>query len=219
MKYLKLIIPLLFVVGFANAQEAATTKTDMATVIKKQGLENSQVMDIASWITDVYGPRLTGSPMLDKATGWAQGQLKDWGMKNVHLHEWGPFGRGWELNHFEMHATDPSYWQIIAYPKAWSPPVSGTAEIVYLDVKDEADLKKYEGKLKGKFVLMDTIRKVDAPFEAKAKRHDSESLLKLANAGNPTPRPRRRNRAGGFSLNKKIWQMLEKENPLAVLDR
>ncbi len=219
MKYLKLFIPLLFFVGTIQAQKAAPTKTDAAEVIKKHGLENSQVMDIASWITDVYGPRLTGSPMLDKATEWAQGELKDWGMQNVQLHEWGPFGRGWELNHFEMHATGPSYWQVIAYPKAWSPSVSGTADIVYLDVKEEADLKNYEGKLNGKFVLMDTIRKVDAPFEAKAKRHDAESLLKLANAGSPTPRPRRRNRAGGFSLNRKIWQMLEKENPLAVLDR
>ena len=219
MKYLALLLLFNFLSFTVLAQDESDETLDIADVIKKHGLDNSQVMDIASWITDIYGPRLTGSPMLDKATEWAQKELKGWGMSNVHLHEWGPFGRGWELSHFEMHATAPSYWQLIAYPKAWSPPVSGKGEIIYLDVKEEEDLNKYKGKLRGKFVMMDTIRDVDAPFEAKAKRHDSESLLKLANAGAPTPRPRRRNRAGGFSLNKEIWKMLEKEKPLAVLDR
>lgn len=140
-------------------------------------------------------------------------------MENVHLDEWGPFGRGWEMSHFEMHATDPTYWPVIAYPKAWSPSVSGAGEVVYLDIEEAEDIDKYRGKLKGKFVLMDTIRDVKFPKNPMGKRHDSESLLKMANAGMPTPRPRRRNRAGGFSLNKEIWKMLEEEGPIAVLDR
>ncbi len=219
MKYLATLLLCCISMVHASAQDAPDETPAIADIIKKHGLENSQVMDIASWITDVYGPRLTGSPMLDKATAWAESELKSWGMQNVMLDEWGPFGRGWELKHFEIHASAPSYWQVIAYPKAWSPSAAGTAEVIYLNVDEEEDLENYKGKLQGKFVMMDTIRNVDAPFEAKAKRHDSESLLKLANAGTPTPRPRRRNRAGGFSLNKKIWQFLEKEKPLAVLDR
>ncbi len=200
--------------GAIQAQE------DAINVIKKHGLDKSQVMETASWITDVYGPRLTGSPMLDKATEWAQKQLKDWGMSNVHLDEWGPFGRGWQMDHFEMHAKSPSYWPVLAYPKAWSPSVKGTAEVVYLNVSSKEDLAKYMGKLKGKFVLMDTIRNVEPPFDGMAKRHEPEDLFKLATAGAPTPRPRRRNRiSGGFNLNKAIWTMLENEKPLAVLDR
>ena len=201
------------------AEAEVETKIAIDEVIKKHGMDKSEVMKIASWITDVYGPRLTGSPKLDKATQWAKSELESWGMKNVHLEEWGPFGRGWEMTHFEMHATAPSYWPLIAYPKAWSPPVSGTGVVVYLDIQDEKDIAKYRGKLSGKFVLMDTIRDVDEPFKALAKRHNDESLLKLANAGPPTPRPRRRNRAGGFNLNKAIWKMLGEEKPIAVLDR
>ncbi len=217
-KIIPLIILTLALSWSAQAQETQTETIE--DLIKKHGLEKSQVMDIASWITDVYGPRLTGSPMLDKATHWAQTKLNTWGMHNVHLHEWGPFGRGWELTHFEMHAQSPSYWTVMAYPKAWSPPVSGTGEVVYLDIQDKEDIDKYRGKLTGKFVLMDTIREVKEPSKAMAKRHDAESLLKLANAGPPTPRPRRGNRTrGGFRLNKAIWTMLEEEKPLAVLDR
>ena len=220
MKNLLIIVLLAFGTLGLSAQKEEAKELEIVDVIKKHGLEQSQVMEIASWMTDVYGPRLTASPMLDKATEWAQKELKSWGMENVHLEEWGPFGRGWELEHFEMHAKGPSYWPIMAYPKAWSPSVKGSAEIIYLDINFEEDIAKYKGKLKGKFVLMDTIRNVDEPFDAMASRHDSESLLRLANAGPPTPRPRRANRSSGrFNLNKAIWQMLEEEKPLAVLDR
>lgn len=216
---IKKISTLLVFTLFTSIVFGQLDQEEITDIIIEQGIEKSQVMEIASWVTDVYGPRLTGSPMLDKATQWAQEELKKWGMQNVHLEEWGPFGRGWEMEYFEMHATSPSYWPIIAYPKAWSPTVKGTGQVIYLDISEEADLAKYKGKLSGKFVLMDTIRDIELPVEAKAKRHDAESLLELANAGAPTPRPRRRSQAGGFNLNKAIWQMLEQEKPIAVLDR
>lgn len=202
----------------AIAQEEVNDEIN--EIIRKHGLEQSQAMEIAGWITDVYGPRLTGSPMLDKATDWAQKTLKEWGMANVHLESWGPFGRGWEMNHFEMHATDPSYWPIIAYPKAWSPSVKGEGDVIYLQADDEEDLAAYKGKLKGKFVLFDTTRQVEEWFEPMADRHDAESLLRLANAPEPTPRPRRNYRnLGGFTFNQKLWKFIAEEEPIAVLDR
>ena len=217
---MKNIIPFLIAILFATFSFAQDDETkEIVDVIKSHGLETSQVMETASWITDVYGPRLTGSPMLDEATKWAQKTLKSWGMENVHLESWGPFGRGWELTHFEMHAESPGYWPVMAYPKAWSPNVSGSGEVIYLDIIEQEDIEKYRGKLRGKFVLMDTIRDVDEAFDPLAKRLDDAQLLKLANAGVPTPRPRRGNRAGRFSLNKEIWKMIEDEKPIAVLDR
>ncbi len=217
---MKYIFSLLFACLFTYSITAQETETlEMVDIIKQEGLENSRVMDIASYVTDVYGPRLTGSPMLDRATEWAVEELKSWGMENVHLHEWGPFGRGWELNHFEMHAHSPGYWPVMAYPKAWSSSVSGSGTVIYLDITEKEDIEKYRGKLKGKFILMDTIRDVNEGFNPDAKRYDAEDLLKLANAGPPTPRPRRGNRAGRFSLNREIWKMLEEEKPMAVLDR
>jgi hypothetical protein len=191
----------------------------MVDVIKKHGLEQGQVMEIASYVTDVYGPRLTGSDKLDIAIDWVKGELEEWGMQNVHLEEWGPFGRGWELDHFEMHAEGSNYWPIIGYPKAWSPSVEGTGEVIYLDIKEEKDIDNYRGKLAGKFVLMDTIRDVEEPYKGLAVRHDAESLLEMANAGAPTPRPRRNYGGGKYKLNKAIWTMLEEEGPIAVLDR
>lgn len=216
-RFLLLFTLLLGTFSLAVAQESVNE--ELNTIIRKHGLDQSQAIDIAGWMTDVYGPRLTGSPMLDKATDWAQQTLTEWGMENVHLESWGPFGRGWEMTHFEMHNSGPSYWPIIAYPKAWSPSVKGTSTVVYLDANTPEDLEAYRGKLKGKFVLLDTIRDVNEPFEPMARRHDAESLLDLANAPEPTPRPRRNYNLSRREFFSALWKFMEEEQPLGILDR
>lgn len=214
-----ILLGLLLSASLSIAQEMAEAEKTPMDYIKEQGLDHSKVMEIASWVTDVYGPRLTGSPMLDKATEWAVSELKDWGMKNVHLEEWGPFGRGWELQHFEMHATTPNYFPVLAYPKAWSPSMQGEGEVIYLAAKTQEELDTYKGKLAGKFVMVDTIRDTEEWFDAPASRYDSDDLLKMANSGAPTPRPRRNRNAGGFNFNTAMWALIEAEKPIAVIDR
>jgi carboxypeptidase Q len=202
------------------AQDAANPTIN--TAIRKHGLEKSKVMEIASWMTDVYGPRVTGSPMLDKATEWAQKTLKEWGMEQVHTEAWGPFGRGWEFTQFQMHATAPNYFPIIGYPKVWSPSTKGliSGEVVYLKANDEADLAAFKGKIKGKFVFLDTIRNTSEWFEGPAKRYNSEDLLNMANSAAPPRRPDRDfNRLGGFTFNAKLMKFLHEEEPLAIIDR
>lgn len=190
-------------------------------LIRKHGLEQTQVMETAALITDVYGPRLTASPMLDKATGWAVETLKGWGLENVHTETWGPFGRGWELKHFEMHATAPNYFPVLAYPKAWSPSTKGLVkgEIVYLEAETEEELEKYKGKLGGKFVLFDTLRVVKEWFDAPATRYEADELLNLANAPAPVPRPFRNWGGDRRGFNEQLWKLLGEEKPLAIIDR
>ncbi|MFN7116467.1 MAG: M28 family peptidase [Saprospiraceae bacterium] len=216
----KLLSLLILCLSFqAFAQEKVDENVNK--IIRKHGLEQSQVMDLAAWMTDVYGPRLTGSPMLDKATDWALKTLKDWGMTNVHTEQWGPFGRGWELKKFSMNAVAPNYYPIIAYPKAWSPAVKGTltGEVIYLDAASEADLQKYKGKLKGKFVLLDTARVVEEWYEGPAKRLDDKELLQMANAGAPNSGMYRNFQGFNTGFTAALWKMLYEEKPLCVIDR
>src|SRR2546423_1608122 len=82
----------------------AQEKTDLGVVwkIKDEGFNRSQVMDTLSYLTDVYGPRLTGSPNMKAANDWTKKRLEEWGFQNSHLESF-PFGRGWSLQHFSAH--------------------------------------------------------------------------------------------------------------------
>ena len=79
-------------------------------MIRTEGLENSNVMNYMSWMTDVFGPRLTGSPELDAASDWALETFTEMGLENAHREEWGPFGRGWTLKHFNIEARSDYGW-------------------------------------------------------------------------------------------------------------
>ena len=98
---------------------SAQEKLDLETInrIKVEGLKNSKVMDIAFHLTDVNGPRLSGSPGFMKAANWAKSKLEQWGLENAALEPWGEFGKGWELKKSYLAMTAPYYKPMIAYPK------------------------------------------------------------------------------------------------------
>src|SRR5438046_843517 len=89
--------------------------------IRDEGLNRSQVMQTLSYLTDVIGPRLTGSPNLKRANEWTREKLTSWGLTNAHLEAWGPFGRGWSLKRFSAQIIEPQTIPLAAYPNAWSP--------------------------------------------------------------------------------------------------
>src|SRR5262249_17428419 len=94
-------------------------KVDLDAIyrIKDEGLNRSQVMDTASYLTDVYGARLTGSPQIKAAAEWTQKKLNAWELVNVHLEKWGPFGRGWSNEKLAARAISPeSSFPVIVYP-------------------------------------------------------------------------------------------------------
>lgn len=155
---------------------------EMVYQIKREGLQNSQVMKTALYLTDVAGPRLTNSPGYTRAATWAKDQLSEWGLKNARLEAWGEFGKGWENEKLYLAMTEPYYQPLIAAPKAWTPSTKGMlkGEIVYLDVSTEEDLAKYRGKVKGKIVLLKPDLEVEPGFEADARRFTAEDLDDMA---------------------------------------
>ena len=119
-------------------QWSSTEKLDLDAIyrIKDEGLQRSKVMEIESYLTDVYGPRLTGSPNIKEAADWAQKTMKEWGLANVHTETW-PFGRGWQNQRFVAMAVTPRAYPLIAYPKAWTPGTNGpvTGEAMVASIK------------------------------------------------------------------------------------
>src|SRR5262245_34147862 len=95
----------------AAQQSKDKEKVDQEVVakIKEEELKRSQAMETLSFLTDVYGPRLTNSPQIKAAGEWTQKRLAGWGLANVHLEPWGPFGRGWSLEGFSANMVTPNY--------------------------------------------------------------------------------------------------------------
>jgi carboxypeptidase Q len=211
---------LLLASGVATSQEKVDL--DAANRIRDAALHHSQIMDTVGYLTDLIGPRLTGSPNLKKAQEFARDRLRAWGLANAHLESWGPFGRGWSLEGFTANMLSPGFSPLIAYPKAWSPGTNGAihSEVVFFDAKTASDLDKYKGKLKGKIVLFSPVRHIDPLFDPPAQRRTEEELLALANA-TPSPEPHpfqfTPEQRAAEELNYRKWQLIQSEGAGVVL--
>jgi carboxypeptidase Q len=221
---LALLSAALFLAGGSLASQSAPDKKylDAVARIRDAAMNHSQVMDTVAYLTDVIGPRLTGSPNHKRAAEFARDKLREWGLASAHLEPWGPFGRGWELAGFSANVISPTFSPLIAYPKAWSPSTNGSVrgEVVFFDPKTFADLDQYKGKLRGKIVLFSPAREINPLFIPQSQRQSDEDLQRLASAPPPDPRAVRQSspeqlRAEG--LNNRKWQLLQAEGPAVVL--
>lgn len=203
----------------------ANDKIDLSAIgrIKAEGFGNSKVMEIASDLTDLHGPRLTGSPTMKAANEYVREQLEKWGLSNAHLEAWGPFGRGWSLERFSAHMIEPQVMPIIGYPKSWTPGTNGviTGPVVLAEIQTEADFEKYRGKLRGTFVLTQTPRDVNAWFAAAAERHSEDQLRELSMMPVPGARPAGARRGGPSNreFQNKLNEFWLSEGVAAVLDQ
>jgi carboxypeptidase Q len=141
----------------------ATEPVDRAAILKirDEGLNRSQVMDTAFWLTDRYGPRLTGSPEFDEAADWAIERLRSYGVQSLRKERF-TAGYGWSLARFHATMTAPRLMPIIATPVAWTPGLSSviSAPVVRPIITTAVDAKRYAGTLRGKIVLAQPAREV-----------------------------------------------------------
>ena len=145
------------VVSARGAVAQAPERIDSAMVarIRDEGLNRSRVLDSFDHITNVIGPRLTGSPAYKQAADWATAQLKEYGLAGVHQESW-PFGRGWTLEGFTLEMTAPRFFPLIGYPQAWTPSTAGeiTGKPVYIGGFANADsVRAHAAELRGAIVL------------------------------------------------------------------
>ena len=206
----------------AVALPAAAQPADEALLaaIRAEGIERSQVMEHVVWLSDVYGPRFTGTPAIEEAGAWTMDTLRGWGLSNVHAERFA-FGTGWSLERFHAHLVEPQVMPVIGYPKSWSSGTDGTvtAEVVRADLRTEADLERYRGRLRGKIVLTQPAREVPMLTGDVVLRMDDELLAEAARPFEPParrglrPRP---SRGLGFA---RLRQFYLDEGVVAEVDR
>jgi len=216
--------------------QAPVEKLDLETIakIRDEGLKRSQVMDHISWLSDVYGPRLTGGPGIMQASDWALKKFAEWGLANPHRETW-PFGSGWSLVRFSAHLVEPQVEPLIGFPGSWTPGTNGTveADVVLTQIASEADFEKYRGRLKGKIVLTQPVRAVrmlEGPIILRMTDKDFEEAKTTPPArARGTGRGRAgaaaddedtgRGRGGANSLQQKIQQFYKAEGVVAMFNR
>ena len=191
------VLAVLLVALIAHSQVRPTDAADTAMLnrIWLEGTNNSRVMEHLSWITDVFGPRIPGSPAYNKAAEWAAKRFTELGLSGAVVEPAGEFGLGWSCEYVSAHMTAPSYMPILGYPRPWTGSTKGkvSGSPVLAPVKSKADVEKYRGKLKGAIVLVSGPRPVHPNFSPPAKRMDDKDLKEVED----TPIPVRPAGPGG----------------------
>ena len=166
------LMTLAFVVALPAAEQAGVQsppeKIDAAmnAKIRAEGFDRSQIMRIVSVLTDVYGPRLTGSPNFDESAKWAIKEMESWGMKG-YLHSWNWGREGWLNEKASGHIVSPVKDNLVFEVLAWTPSTNGTVTgravmVVAPNNPTEEELTAYFAKLapqiKGAMVLVGESR-------------------------------------------------------------
>lgn len=182
------LLVLLPVITYAQDQPDAAVMQK----IREEGLQRSQVMNIAFQLTDVAGPRLTNSPGYKRAADYAIRQMTSWGLQNARTEAWGEFGKSWELTRSYLALTAPYYRPLIAFPPSCTSGTKGlkSAPAILITGSDSAYLASLKGKLKGKILVLDREDPYQQSFKADAVRFTDEQLADMQSATNRSAAPR-----------------------------
>jgi carboxypeptidase Q len=166
---------------------------DVVAQIRVEGLENSQIEALAHHLTDVIGPRLTGSPGMRQANDWTAAKFEEWGLANAAVEPWGEFGRGWERVRYEGTILEPFSQPLNAQPVGWTGGTNGRISGPAVVVPGGFDsLASFTGSLAGAFVMLREPTEITPEFEHRDRRTPIEQLLEPA----PGDRPNRRGGRG-----------------------
>jgi hypothetical protein len=142
-----------------------------------QGLNHSEVMQTAAYLTDRIGGRMTNSPQMRQAEQWSQQRFRDWGLSNVRA-EGFEFGRGWSIVRSSARMTSPRAIELRAIPVAWTPSTNGTisAGVIVAPITKVEDFDKWRGKLAGKIVMLTLPNSGSEPTEPAFRRWTDAEL-------------------------------------------
>jgi carboxypeptidase Q len=184
---------------------------DVNARIRQEADRNSQILRTMHYLTDVHGPRLTGSPNFKHAAEWSIRQMGDWGMTNGRLEEWpwvnadGSRRPGWLNERFSGHIVSPVKDSLVGEVLAWTPSTKGTANAEAVTVEpptnvSQAELDKWlaetRPRLAGKIALVGRHRPVPVNFDTQPLRRDDDAARRQYDPDAP-PGGGRGGRGGG----------------------
>jgi len=192
----KRLVALLLVLSLLSLPVVAQNGSgDLAARIRKEAMERSQIMKTMHYFTDVYGPRLTGSPNHKAAAEWAVKQMTAWGLENAHLEPWDFKHPGWANERLTAHLISPVKDALVVEALAWTPGTKGTVtarahQLLLPERPTQAQLTAFfasqKGNVRGKIVLVGKAAVIPVNLSPPAKRQTDEQA---AQRYGPNARP------------------------------
>ncbi|MGD9564041.1 MAG: M20/M25/M40 family metallo-hydrolase [Pyrinomonadaceae bacterium] len=200
--------------GFVLGQTAARPVSDVYAAIRKEANENSKILNTMHYFTDLYGPRLTGSPNYVNAAKWGVEEMKSWGFDNAYLEPF-DFGHpGWVSERATGLMLSPVADTLTFETLAWTPSTKGvvTADAVHIvvpTVPSEANprirlmptqqeltafFNTIRSSVSGKIVLVGEPTFIDQSRDPAPKHISDEDLKKRFDPNTPPQEFRFRNR-------------------------
>jgi carboxypeptidase Q len=137
----------------ALAQELTVDTAGAGTLID-QALNHSDVMQNLRYLTDVIGPRLTGSAAVRQANDWTLERFRAYGL-SVHLEPW-TFGGTWTRGPVRVRLTAPRAHDVLAASWAWAPGTGGatlSGPVVRIDATTPDSFMVSRGRVKRGWVM------------------------------------------------------------------
>ena len=180
----------------AGALPAERIDHDVNARIRQEGRDRSQIMRTVHVLTDVYGPRLTGSPNHKAAAEWTVKQMTDWGLENGHLEPWNFDRPGWLNERVSGFIVSPVKDTLVGEALGWTPSTNGTVagDAIHLvpptaPSREEltAWLETSKPRVKDRIVLVGRHTVVPVTLTKAPLRRDYDDLRRQYDPNNPTP--------------------------------
>lgn len=209
-------------VVFAYAQE----RVDLVTYgkIRQEATTNSHILRTTRALTDLYGPRPTGSPNLKAAGTWAVQQLESWGLQNGRMEPWDWGHPGWLNERLSAHIVAPVKDHLVAEALGWTPGTNGpvTAAAVQITLPSRptkealsAHLSALANAVRGKIVLVGAHQRVPVTFNDMPERFDDREVLRVLEGSpqgrweaTPVQQPQTPARLSNAQINAQVYAFL-----------
>jgi carboxypeptidase Q len=182
-------------------------------IIEQVKKDEAALKSDLTYLADRIGPRLTGSPQLDRASHWTEEQFKAAGFANAHLESWS-IANSWTREPATGRIVAPAEQNLTLASGGWSPSTNGAVRgsVIGVSFRTAADLEQYHGKLKGAIVLMGAPREMELPENPLITPWDGEAIPVAHPKGD---RPYSTDE--GRKIRETMTKLIDEEKPLAVL--
>jgi Zn-dependent M28 family amino/carboxypeptidase len=126
-----------------------------AKIVEQVKAGQAELKSNLEYLADRIGPRLTGSPQLDKASHWTMERFKEAGISNARLEPW-TVANSWTRGPASGQIISPSRHVLTVETAGWSAATKGELRgpVIGVAAEKPEDLQQYKGKLKGAIVIV-----------------------------------------------------------------